>query len=394
MHLPTPSLRYLVVLISALGSSGAFAQTQGVKMDPLILYPSASLSYGYNDNVLLTNARTSSNTTVFSAGLRAELESGKSKYSLGYDGTFGRYEGNSTVDNYDYHVLSAIANMDLSTRARLKLGADHSIKSDPRGSLPTAVTPSPNKYHISGINGLFSYGAPGAQGRVELESAFTVKRYETNRVTTALLDVDTQKAGATFFWRVAPKTELLLQAAGTRSVYTFTGPSQLDNTTYAVFAGVKWEATALTEGTFKIGAIKKDLVRPGVNDTLSGAWDANILWKPLTYSQVNFSTGRLLNDPLAGGNAIQNSYYNAKWTHEWTDRITSYVGGSYITDEFKGTVPVARSDKTSSLGLGISYAMQRWLTLGADYTYTNRDSNLSNFNYRKNLMMFTARVAL
>ena len=394
MHLPTHALRTLVVLITAsFGSTCVFAQAQGVKMDPLTLYPSASLSYGQNDNVLLTNTpRTSSTTTVLGAGLRAELESGKSKYSLGYDGTFGRY-ASSTVDNYDYHVFSAIADMDLSTRARLKLGADHAVKSDPRGSLPTAATPSPNKYRISGINGLFSYGAPGAQGRVEVESAFTIKRYENNRITTSAFDVDTQKAGATFFWRIAPKTELLFQAAGTRSNYTFTG-STLDNTTYVVMAGVKWEATALTEGYFKIGATKKDMMRPGVNDTMSGAWDGGIIWKPLTYSIVNFSTGRALNDPLAGGNTIENAYYNAKWTHEWTDRITTTVAGGYITDEFRGTVPVARSDKTSSLGLGVSYAMQRWLTLGADYTYTQRESNTNTFNYRKNLMMFTAKVAL
>lgn len=394
MNLPHYALRTLVVLLSAsFGSSWVFAQ-QGIKADPLTLYPSASLSYGYNDNVLLTTNRVSSYTTVLTAGLRAELESGKSKYSVGYDGTFGRYQGSSTVDNYDYHVFSALADMDLSTRARLKLGADHAIKSDPRGSTPTALTPSPNKYHISGINGLFSYGAPGAQGRIELESAFTVKRYETNRITTSAFDVDTQRAGATFYWRVAPKTELLLQGFGIRSVYTFNPPSRLSNTTYVAFAGVKWEATALTEGYAKIGVAKKDMVQPGVNDTLSGAWEAGINWKPLTYSLVSFSTGRQLNDPLAGGNTIQNSYYNARWTHEWTDRITTNVGGSYITDEFRGTVPIARSDKTSSVGLGVSYAMQRWLTLGADYTYTNRDSNTNTFSYRKNLMMFTARVAL
>ena len=116
MHLPTHALRALVVLLSAsFGSSLVFAQ-QGIKVDPLTLYPSASLSYGYNDNVLLTTNRVSSNTTVLAAGLRAELESGKSKYSVGYDGTFGRFEGSSTVYNYDYHVFSALADMDLRDR--------------------------------------------------------------------------------------------------------------------------------------------------------------------------------------------------------------------------------------------------------------------------------------
>jgi hypothetical protein len=38
--------------------------------------------------------------------------------------------------------------------------------------------------------------------------------------------------------------------------------------------------------------------------------------------------------------------------------------------------------------------MQRWLTLGAEYTYTNRDSNQDNFDYKKNLLLFSAKVAL
>ena len=62
-----------------------------------------------------------------------------------------------------------------------------------------------------------------------------------------------------------------------------------------------------------------------------------------------------------------------------------------IPDNFNGT---NRRDTTKSLGLGLSYAMQRWLTFGADYTHTVRDSNTATFSYRKNLLMFSARVAM
>lgn len=385
------SLRPLVALLaasSALGYSPAFAQ--GVKMDPLTLYPTASLSYGYNDNVLLTEAaRVSSKTTIFAAGLRAEAESGKSKYSIGYDGTFGRYSS-SGVDSYNYHEFKAIADMDMSTRLRVKLGADYAIKSDPRGSLPTPTTQSPNEYRQGGINGLISYGAQGAQGRVELDGAYSEKRYETNRVTTQIFDLDTHKAGGTFFWRVAPKTELLIHAGMMRSDYT-APTSTLDNTVYTVNAGVKWEATAQTQGMFRLGYSVKNMWLPGLNDTKGMTWDAAVRWSPLSYSNVDISTGRTFNDPLAGGNAIINSYYSARWAHDWTDRITSTISGGYVTDSFNGT---ARRDQISSLGLGLSYAMRRWLTFGADYTYSARDSNAVTFGYRKNLLLFSAKIAM
>ena len=384
------SLHPLVALLaasSALGYSAAFAQ--GIKADPLTLYPTASLSYGYNDNVLLTTNRVSSRTTVLAAGLRAEAESGKSKYSVSYDATIGRY-ASSTVDSYNYHEFKALADMDVGTRLRVKLGADYAIKSDPRGALPTPATQSPNEYRQTGFNGLISYGAPGAQGRVELDGGYSEKRYTSNRFTTAAFDLDISKAGGTFFWRVAPKTELLISGGMIRSDYT-APTSTLDNTVYNLSAGVKWEATAQTQGTFRIGYSVKDMWLPGLQDTKGTTWDGAVRWSPLSYSHVDMSTGRVFNDPLAGGNAIINSYYNASWTHDWTDRITSKVSGGLISDNFNGT---NRRDTTKSLGLGLSYAMQRWLSFGADYTYTARDSNTATFSYRKNLLMFSARVAM
>ena len=384
------SLRPLVALLaasSALGYSAAFAQ--GIKADPLTLYPTASLSYGYNDNVLLTTNRVSSRSTVLAAGLKAEAVSGKSKYSIGYDATIGRYDS-STVDSFNYHEFKAVADMDVGTRLRVKLGGDYSVKSDARGALPTVATQAPNEYRQGGLNGLISYGAPGAQGRIELDGAYSEKRYTSNRFTTAAFDLDTSKAGATFFWRVAPKTELLISGGLFRSDYT-APTSTLDNTVYNLSAGVKWEATAQTQGTFRVGYSVKDVWLPGLRDTKGITWDGAIRWSPLSYSHVDISTGRTFNDPLAGGNAIINSYYNASWSHDWTDRITSKVSGGLIPDNFNGT---NRRDTTKSLGLGLSYAMQRWLSFGADYTHTVRDSNTATFSYRKNLLMFSARVAM
>lgn len=382
------SLCPLVALLAAsLGYSAAFAQ--GIKADPLTLYPTAALSYGYNDNVLLTANRVSSRTTVLAAGLRAEAVSGKSKYSIGYDATMGRYQS-SAVDSFNYHEFKALADMDLGTRVRVKLGGDYAVKSDPRGALPTPTTQSPNEYRQGGLDGLISYGAPGAQGRIELDGRYSERRYTSNRFTTAAFDLDISKAGATFFWRVAPKTELLISGGMMRSDYT-APTSTLDNTVYNLSAGVKWEATAQTQGTFRVGYSVKDMWLPGLKDTKGITWDGSIRWSPLSYSHVDLSTGRSFNDPLAGGNAIINSYYNASWTHDWTDRITSRVSGSLAADNFNGT---NRRDTTSLLGLGLSYAMQRWLSFGADYTYTTRDSNTAPFSYRKNLLMFSARVAM
>jgi polysaccharide biosynthesis protein VpsM len=53
-----------------------------------------------------------------------------------------------------------------------------------------------------------------------------------------------------------------------------------------------------------------------------------------------------------------------------------------------------RNDETSSVGLKAGYRFRRWLTLGAEYTYTHRDSNIPQFQYDKNLYFLTATASM
>jgi hypothetical protein len=47
-----------------------------------------------------------------------------------------------------------------------------------------------------------------------------------------------------------------------------------------------------------------------------------------------------------------------------------------------------------SLGLRAGYKFRRWLTLGAEYTHSNRDSNTPVFEYDKNLYLLTATASM
>ena len=63
-----------------------------------------------------------------------------------------------------------------------------------------------------------------------------------------------------------------------------------------------------------------------------------------------------------------------------------------MTDNFTGSHDVAagggdREDKTKSAGLRVTYDMRRWLKAGAEYTYTQRNSNDSTADYGRNQLM-------
>ena len=357
-----------------------------------MLYPSVTLAEGYNDNVGLSNAnRTKSAVTVLAPAILAELKGSNTAYRLSYNGQYGRY-ASSNADNYDYSELHGGADFDFSARSRLNLVGDYLMKSDPRGSnLASAGVSTPNRYNLGGIGGVYSYGARGAMGRIEVEAYLTDKRYTNNRATTETLDFDSQKYGATFFWRIGSKTELLVQGQYIDTDYR-SALAIGDNKETRLLTGLKWEATAATTGTFKVGYSNKDFARSGAKDAKGFVWEGAVRWSPLTYSVVDISTGKAFNDPFGAGNSYdETKYLNAKWTHGWTERVRSEIFGSYVTDNYVG---VGRDDKTSNLGFKLTYDMRRWLVLGAEYTFTHRDSTIPSAVYDRNLIFFSAKASL
>ncbi len=129
------------------------------------------------------------------------------------------------------------------------------------------------------------------------------------------------------------------------------------------------------------------------------------MWSPLSYSKVYLSTGRYISDASGGGiltqggqgqigdTSVKTSFVNIAWAHQWTERISSNVRGGYVVDQYVGG-PTALTNKSPTAGAGLFYTPRRWLTLAADYTYSERDSSIGGFNYTRNLLMFSLRASM
>jgi hypothetical protein len=67
------------------------------------------------------------------------------------------------------------------------------------------------------------------------------------------------------------------------------------------------------------------------------------------------------------------------------------VGARYQRDQYQG---FDRSDRTLGLTLRAGYKFRRWLTLGAEFSRTKRDSNLDQFDYDRNFFVVTATASM
>jgi len=373
----------------------------GIPAGPMTVYPGIDLAQGYTDNLLYTDRGTKSSMfTIASPYLRAETQSGPHRFKAELRMTHGHY-WDSSNDNFTNYRVSGDGDLVFDGRTGLRVHTEFHHSVAPRGTNDLADTKKPDEYNRFGADGVFRYGAPGAQGRIEIDGGMYALRYTNNRSSTEGYDYNTWQAGGTFFWRVMPRTEVLLQAQHRNYHYVDSVPLNIfgvgtpsqDSSENRVYAGLKWEATAKTTGTLRLGKLYKNFDSSAREDYSSFSWDAGVRWSPLTYSTFDLTTSKQSQEATGVGDAIIRKNYALDWTHGWNSRLSTSVIAGYSKDDFIDSAP-HRRDNVSTFGARVRYDFRRWLNLGAEYTYTNRDSNIGDFDFQRNLFMLTVRATM
>lgn len=358
--------------------------------DGLALYPKIGLAYGRDDNLFLTSSNKSA-SSLYSArpGLKLQARNASGIYTLDAESNTTRYQSSHPDDFTDY-LTRASADLAVGSSLGLRLAGDYNRNHDARGSTDRGFASRPDVYTNHGANALVAYGANDAQGRIEVEAGSYAKRYKNNRATTIGSDRNTDNIGGRFFMRVAPKTSVLVEAREDKFDYSL--PTSLqDSKERRYLAGVTWEATAATSGTVKVGRIQKNFASPLIRDFSGTGWEAAINWAPMSYSKFEVFTAKTFSESTGIGDFALSKRYGAGWTHAWNSQLSTVANIFRSDDEFVGT---SRNDTTDNLGFKINYKLQRWLTLGGEYNYTDRDSSLSVFKYKKSLYMLTLGATL
>jgi len=377
--------------VAGSGTAGA-SPPGGIPVGPLTVYPGIDLAHGYDDNLFLRPSnRATSSYTLFSPYARAELKTGPHKFDFGLRIYDTRYHS-SPADSFTDYLVFGNGDMVFSGRAGLKLRAEHRHGHDPRGFTDRAVSATPDEFDNTGVDGVFRYGAVGAQGRIEIDAGAFARRYTNNRITTEGSDRDTTQLGGTFFWRVMPRIELLFQA-GHRNIDYKLGSSDLDSTETRYLFGAKWEATAATTGSAKFGRLSKKFDSAARQDFSGNSWDVGVRWSPLTYSVFDFVSSKQTGESTGVGDTVVSKNFGVTWGHAWNSRLRTQALASFRNDTFIGR-GVTRADDNTSFGLKVAYDFRRWLRLGAEFTHFERDSNVGGFDYKRNLLLFTIGATL
>lgn len=375
-------------------------QSEGIALGPFRIVPSLDLTYGHDDNVVLTHEeRVESYFYLLSPSIRLELPTDRSVLSLAWAAEVGRYE-DSEIDDYDDWFVELDWAWNPTTRHRFNAFAYWDEGHDRRGRgarqgdlalLPVA----PDEWEKGTLGVSWVYGAPGARGRLMIDASVVDLEYTNNPEFTEFRDYRSDQLGASFFWRIRPKTRLGIGAEWVTFDYDPVGAgasvASLDSDASYYYVGVEWDATARTSGRIDFGVHEKDFDAASRQDYDDSFWRASIDWRPRSYSAFTLSASRKTQETDGFGDFVLRRDLGLEWNHTWSRGFstTAEIGRGNERHE-----PMVRDEDYTRWGISGRWQFNPYLRLGVGWRRHDRDSSQDQFVYDRDVWMLTLQGSL
>jgi len=374
-------------------------EPQSVELGGGKLIPQLSVGLKHDDNIFSQAVREQSDTILtLKPSVQWLQEKDTTSLAVTYSGDYGVYQ-DSGDDDYDDHTVSFDASLSPSEFVAADFGASYGWLHDNRGEGSsegiTAISRGePDEYEIGNVNVEVDFGRDSAMFGFLLSASVDDIEYQNNRNETVFRDRDETAIAARVYAKLSGgKTKLFVQASQKDNSYDedpILG-GKLDSDEDGYSAGIQWEATAKTSGLIRIGQVDKDFDSAARKDSSVNIWEVEVVWSPRTYSHLILNSSSAPKETNGTGSFIDSQDTSLTWLHAWSDDLNTTLSIADGTDEYERSF---REDDRQNISLSLKYDWRRWATVGASYTYSERDSNQNLFDFEKNIFAVSLDMSL
>lgn len=400
--LPTLLVCAMALIWSASAVADQTPSDWGYKIAPgMVLVPSLGVGASYTNNFYYQPNDQDNESAAglqITPGLTLLGNLGRYKFRVNAGLTAAKFKAVESGDDFLDHSVDGLFSWSLTALSNLEFTASHKRGHDPLGRDRTAVAAGNANQDVDewgryGAGVVYSYGAPSSRFGVNLGYHVVGKDYKTNRrvpsgLGTRFLDYNTQSARITGLYHYSGKTTFLasykhteihipnefpgnaLERSGSRDLY---------------LVGVEWKATGKTSGDARIGYIDRGFDDARLDSFQKLAWQAGVTWSPKPRAQVRLETGR---QPQVtyylGSSFIDNRYYSAGFTYDWTARLSTVLGYRHTKQVF---VSAGRDDKLNRYSLRGEYMLSALWDLSIGITNFHRDSDLAGADFDRTYLL-------
>jgi hypothetical protein len=356
----------------------------GIRAGGFLIFPSVTLDGAYNDNIFATDDNEESDF-IFTFGPRIDVRSNFPRHSLNFSvqSDIGRYVDNTDENFVDYGTTLA-GRLDVRRSTRLVGGVryahGHDDRDDPEDP-GVEVEDEPVEFDEYGGN----LGIEQDFNRFNVALSGDVDRRDYDEEDQADRDRILYGGRLRTGYFISPRINTFVQG-GFRREERDTGagdpPIKRDNNVYDARVGTAIDITGLLFGEVSVGWALQEFDESELDSENSFVYGAGLTWNPTQLTSLRLDAGGGFEPSDVGASNIQNRVA-LRVDHELLRNVL--IGGhvAYRRDDFQDT---GRVDNRFDVGPDITYLLNRYLSVGAGYTFTSRDSDDSDREFTRNLI--------
>lgn len=376
-------------------------EVRTIRLGAWLLEPSLAVGERYDTNIYATEDD-DVDDWITSIRPRVKLESDWPVHDIEFlvGGDFGFYKDFSDENYEDYY---------LSNRNRFEIVRDTSLIAEvlyrhahaPRSS-PDSDGAAEEPITFDVLRG--TVGFERSVGVVNLRGDFRaedivyadVDRIGGGEIDNSYRDRVVYDGGIRLGYQRDEDSELYTSARLIDTVYddsTIGGRPDRDNTALSLTVGARKVLSDLWIFDVFAGYAPRDYVSAELDDISGGdavVFAGRMLWNPTALTSVIGNLERKsLETTEPGASALINTRAALRVEHQLTRSLRLNGGLGYTLGDYAG---IDREDDTYRLAFGAEYFFTKLLSVGADYTYGERDSTEAGRSFDKHVASLQLRV--
>jgi hypothetical protein len=370
-------------------SSGAI----GIRLGELRIHPAFSLTEEYESNVFQTPTDEQGDfVTRISPGFALHLPLGRHDFYTGYRAEFLKYIKLKNQDTTNHYATTG---MKLDFPGGLLVNMDNVFSKSSEAPLTDLAGPVKNRQNALRSQVEYRLGELYSIGLNH-----NLNYYDYLEQQDEFLDRIENRVGLAGYYRIFPKTDVLVEPGYGRIDYLQSSSSNRNANNYDFLVGLRGEPTARVRGLTKVGVLFREPTHTGGEN-----WNGFV-----TFNQVNYqATGKTSFTLTFERRPFESSFVNNDFfvslfgiltmNYQFGPALSFQVNVGAALNEYPvtatlGTQTAKRDDTLVGAGAGVIYTFNRWLFVRANYQYDRRNSNFNIFDFNDHRGTISINLAL
>jgi hypothetical protein len=390
-------LMFLSGICSAQIVNPALPERGGMKIAEVKAHAALTTSAKYDSNIFLSPSDEKSDLIMqMNPSVGVELPLRDNSLALEYNAFINEYARHDKENHVD-HALEALGKIALTDYTISVSDMFQRFTNNRNNETSVRLRQMTNKARVGVISQFDQLG-------FDVGYSHEVSRYLSDAPFFGALvykdrDSVTHAIDATVSYRFWPKTSVLLETdAGlinydstlspdARFIQVLTGlkGDLHENLSLNVKAGVKhqaYDSSALLNDKSFTGMV----VKGGADYSLSADDKLSLVLERGLYESI-----------YQNMNYYTLNQIGLDYKHDFTRKLSGGLSGAYQVNDYptqstEGAETKKRSDGQLRLGSRLTYNIRKWVAVGLDYAYTQRDSNFSIYGYKDHQIMLKMTI--